>query len=96
MRGLGEIEQRREDPAGRRPGLPRLAENRVGRGQAEPDQTAEPAKYFTVITQRIHCDLAGCCLTVNLRQAYFLLKEFCYLSGIISKVPNANEFLKKC
>ena len=58
-RGLGEVEPRREARPGGGLGCS-LAASRVGPGQAELrmelGRTPEPAKYFTSVTQRIHCD----------------------------------------
>lgn len=93
-RSLSEMEQRRGD----REAAAWVAKSkRTGWGGVRRSrgwslgQTTKPAKYFTSITQRIHCNSAGCCLTG--RPISF--SQFLHPSGVISKVPNANGILEK-
>ena len=58
-------------------------------GQRNPPNILPQLLNESIVTQRAVAS------HVNLRQACFLLREVRYLSGIISKVPNANGILEK-
>ena len=58
-------------------------------------QTTKPAKYFTSITQRIHCNSAGCCLACEPQAGLFSFLGFSTRVGSSPRLRMRMEFLKK-